>query len=81
TYTFELPDNPEIVIKRPKESLKLDAGEKSKQVVVLEASSNPNTTSENLIVPLRIRAFAEDAKNEVFVERESIFVYPPKSAQ
>ncbi|MDE7317200.1 MAG: cytochrome c oxidase accessory protein CcoG [Helicobacter sp.] len=80
TYTFELPDNPEIVIKRPKESLKLDAGEKSKQVVVLEATGNPNTTSENLIVPLRIRAFAEDAKDEVFVERESIFVYPPRSA-
>ncbi len=80
TYTFELPNNPEISIKRPKEPLKLDAGEKSKQVVVLESSTNPNTTSENLIVPLKIRAFAQDSKDEVFVERESIFVYPPKQA-
>ncbi len=78
TYYFEILNNDSIHIKRPKNGLLLEAGEKSKVVVVLESSHNPNTTQENLSVPLVIRAYAEDDDSHINVQRNTVFIYPPK---
>lgn len=79
TYSFELPNHSNLIIKSPKQALRLEAGERSKQVVVLETATNINSSNENLSIPIKIRAFAEDAKQTIWVERESIFIYPPKT--
>ncbi|TQR31883.1 cytochrome c oxidase accessory protein CcoG [Campylobacter sp. MIT 99-7217] len=66
-----------LKITKPSKPFTLKAGGKSKQIVVLEATQNlSQNLDQDTIIPLKIVAYATDDKENIIVERESIFVYP-----
>lgn len=76
-YSFELPDHPEIMIKRPSEPFFLKAGGKSKKVVILQTDQKlAENARKDTPVTIRVRAFAVNDKERISVERETVFVYP-----
>lgn len=82
-YYFEIETdgklNSDIEILRPKKPFKLEAGAKTKKIIVLKAKNNLNSnTQKDIIVPITIKAYAVD-DNKIFVYRKSIFIYPKKS--
>jgi len=88
-YYFEasidgVPNALEIV--RPSKDFKLPAGAKTKQIVILKANKilkNEHLKASNntdIILPLKIKAYAVDDKEKIVVYRDSIFVYPKKEA-
>ena len=66
-----------IFIKRPTEPIRLDAGKKAKQVVIL-ATNKELVKDDRKDTPLhiKIRAYAIDDKEKVAVERDTVFIYP-----
>lgn len=78
-FFFEITDHDGVLIERPSEPFPVKAGEKVKKIVVLytdkDLSEDPQKDTR---VPLNVRAYATDDES-VFVNREAIFVYPPKS--
>lgn len=77
TYTFEIVGNDKIEIERPKEPFELAAGQKRKKVVVLKTSHMlANDMRKDVPIPLEIRAYAVDDKENITVERDTVFVYP-----
>lgn len=77
TYYFEIVGNDKITIKRPAEPFKLGAGKKKKKVVVLETKEQlANNARKDVPIPLLIRAFATDDKENIVVDRETVFFYP-----
>jgi len=79
TYYFEV-DNPAIKIERPSEPFLLEAGQKAKKIVILSTAEQlAPAERQDTPVPIKIKAFAIDAKDRIIVERDAIFVYPRKS--
>jgi len=79
TYYFEV-DNPAIKIERPSEPFMLEAGKKAKKIVILSTTEElVPTDRKDTPVPIKIKAFATDAKDRIIVERDAIFVYPRQS--
>jgi len=77
SYYFEIVGNDKITIKRPSEPFNLGAGQKKKKVVILETKEQlANNTRKDVPVPILIRAYAIDEKEEIMVEREMVFFYP-----
>jgi len=77
TYYFEIVGNEKITIDRPSEPFVLGAGQKKKKVVILETKEQlANNTRKDVPVPIVIRAFATDDKENIMVEREQVFFYP-----
>lgn len=77
TYTFEIVGNDKIEIERPKEPFELAAGQKRKKVVVLKTPHMlANDMRKDVPIPLKIRAYAVDDKENITVERDTVFVYP-----
>jgi len=77
TYYFEIVGNDKITIDRPSEPFVLGAGQKKKKVVILETKEQlANNTRKDVPVPIVIRAFATDDKENIMVEREQVFFYP-----
>ena len=79
TYYFEvegdLRDKLEIV--RPKESFSIAPGKKRKKVVVLRTHEKlADSTRKDVPIPVTIKAYAEDDKKKIVVERHTVFVYP-----
>lgn len=65
-----------VKIIKPSKPFKLGAGEKTKKIVVLEATKElGNNDKKDIIIPLRIKAYALDDE-KIVIFRESIFVYP-----
>jgi len=76
-YFFEIVDNKDIKIIRPKKSFKLGAGKKKKKVVVMQTSKElANDKRKDIPIPITIRAYAEDNKELITVLRKTVFVYP-----
>ncbi|MDY0237741.1 MAG: FixG Ig-like domain-containing protein, partial [Campylobacterales bacterium] len=73
-FYFEIDDK-SIEIKQPKEPFLLEAGVKSKKIVILTKKRDLKT-EEDLSIPITIKAFATDNKDEIFVTRDASFVYP-----
>lgn len=61
-----------LEIVTPKEPFKVKAGGKSKQIVRITTKENLEAGDHDII----IRAFAVDAKDRIFVERKTKFIYP-----
>lgn len=91
TYYFEaqiegVNDKEVFKIVRPSKEFKLRAGEKRKQIVILEANKDLNTLGVRLnentdtILPLKITAYAIDERERIEIFRDSIFVYPKQEA-
>lgn len=82
-YYFEATvndSNEKLEILRPKKAFKLEAGEQSKQIVVLKANSElAKDDSKDTILHITIKAYANDDKENISVLRESIFVYPKQT--
>jgi cytochrome c oxidase accessory protein FixG len=77
TYYFEIVNNDKIEIIRPKESFSIAPGKKRKKVVVLRTKEKlANDARKDVPIPVTIRAFATDDKENIIVERHTVFVYP-----
>ena len=77
TYYFQIDNNPDIKIERPKEPFKVMAGKKTQKIVILSTNkilSKDNT--KDTIFPLSITAYAVDQKDKIVVHRKTIFAYP-----
>jgi polyferredoxin len=79
TYFFEIEGDlkNKIEIVRPKESFSIAPGKKRKKVVVLRTKERlANDTRKDVPIPVTIKAYAEDNKEKIVVERHTVFVYP-----
>lgn len=75
-YYFEI-DNPDIKIVRPAKEVKFKAGTKRKIIVRLVATKQlVNDERKDTIIPIVIKAFAVDDKENINIERKTIFAYP-----
>lgn len=76
SYYFEI-DNKDIQIHRPQEPVKIGAGYKRKIIVSLYTDKTlANDDRKDTIFPIKIKAYAMDDKENIVVNRDSIFVYP-----
>jgi cytochrome c oxidase accessory protein FixG len=77
TYFFEIVGNEKIKIKRPTEPFRVNAGAKKKKVVILEAVEPlVEASAQDTPVPVKIRAYAIDDKENIVIDREAVFIYP-----
>jgi cytochrome c oxidase accessory protein FixG len=77
TFYFEVVGKNDINITRPTEPFKLDAGGKAKKVVVLTTEEElANDDRKDTPIPIQVRAYAVDAKDKIFVLRDTVFFYP-----
>ncbi|MDE5926583.1 MAG: cytochrome c oxidase accessory protein CcoG, partial [Helicobacter sp.] len=80
-FYFEVQNNTEIQIKRPSKPFRIEAGEKSKQVVVLYTEANlAENAQKDTHIPLEIKAYAVDSQEPIEVFRKSVFIYPPNKS-
>lgn len=78
SYFFEV-DNPGIEILKPKEAIKVGAGAKRRTVVRLVTKqdlANGQNERKDLIIPIVIKAYATDDKENIAITRKTIFSYP-----
>ena len=78
SYFFEV-DNPGIEILKPKEAIKIGAGAKRRTVVRLVTKqdlANGQNERKDLIIPIVIKAYATDDKENIAITRKTIFSYP-----
>ncbi len=76
-YYFEVVSHPEIKIQRPDKPFKLGAGQKMNKVVILYTTEDiVKDKTKDTPIPIKIRAFAVDAKDKISVTRDTIFVFP-----
>ena len=62
---------------RPKEPFGIAPGKKRKKVVVLRTKDKlADNTRKDVPIPVTIRAFAVDDKENISVIRHTVFVYP-----
>ena len=79
TYYFEIEGDlkNKLEIIRPKESFSIAPGKKRKKVVVLRTKEIlANDARRDTPIPVTIRAYATDDKENIVVERHTVFVYP-----
>lgn len=78
-FYFEVMDNPDIKIVKPSEPFDLGADKMVKKVVVLSSTNTENVKAhEDTITKIKIRAYAVDSNETVFVLRDTVFIYPGK---
>jgi len=78
-YYFEV-NNKDIHIVRPSHAFMLNARKKIKKIVILKTTKRlVNTYKEDTPIPIKIKAYAVDEKNEIVVFRKTIFFYPNES--
>ncbi|NWF67398.1 MAG: cytochrome c oxidase accessory protein CcoG [Campylobacterales bacterium] len=76
-YFFEIVGNDDIKIIRPEEPFELKAGAKAKKVVILETKKVlVQDERKDTPIPIKIKAYALDDKDNIVVNRDSVFVYP-----
>ena len=77
TYTFEIINNDKIRIVRPKNPIKIGAGHKAKEVVILETADQlAQSHGRDVSIPVKIKAYAIDEPERIVIERDMIFTYP-----
>ncbi len=76
-YYFEVVSHPKIKIQRPDKPFKLGAGQKMNKVVILYTTEDiVKDKTKDTPIPIKIRAYAVDAKDKISVVRDTIFVFP-----
>jgi cytochrome c oxidase accessory protein FixG len=79
TYYFETT-NPDVVVKKPSKPFVIQAGRKTKEVVILSSSSQfSKSKEEDTLLALQIKAYATDDKENIVVLRDTTFIYPSQS--
>lgn len=78
TYTFEIINNDKIQVVRPKKvMIKIGAGFKAKEVVVLQTNERlAESRDKDVSIPVKIKAYAIDDPKKIVIERDLIFTYP-----
>ncbi len=77
TYFFEIVGNDKIKIIRPKKEFVIKAGKKEKIIVVLETSEElANNRKKDVAIPVAIKAYAVDDKENIIIDRSAVFIYP-----
>ena len=79
SYYFEIegPLKGKLEIVRPKEEFSIAPGKKRKKVVVLRSKEKlADDARKDVPMPVTIRAYATDDKENIMVERHTVFVYP-----
>jgi len=77
TYTFEIMNNDKIKIVRPKYPVKISAGYKAKEVVILETNEHlAESHDKDVSIPVQIKAYAIDEPEKIVIFRDLIFTYP-----
>ena len=80
-YYFEIVNNENIHIVRPKKAFKIKSGKKRKEVVILETQKMLNNDSEiDIPISLHIRAYSVNDDANISVDRKTVFVYPNADA-
>jgi len=78
-YYFEV-NNKYIQILRPSKPFMLKAKKKIKKVVILKTTKKlVNTYKKDTPIPITIKAYAIDEKDEIVVLRKTVFFYPSES--
>lgn len=76
-YSFKVKDRDDIEIMRPTHKISVQAGGKTKEVVILRAKKIlAHSNSHDITLPIIIEAYAIDAPDKIKVETKSVFVYP-----
>jgi len=76
TYKIEI-SNKDIKIVRPKKEIKLKAGEKRKEILILRTKKDLSKfQSKDTILQIKIISYAIDNKEKIKVERKAIFIHP-----
>ena len=76
TYYFEIVNNKDIKIVRPKKPFAVIPGKKVKKVVILETDKVlAKDTTKDVPIPIKIKAYAVDDP-KIAVYRDTIFVFP-----
>jgi cytochrome c oxidase accessory protein FixG len=77
TYYFDIVCNDKIEIVRPTKPFSIAPGKKRKKVVVLRTHDKlADSTRKDVPIPVTIRAYATDDKENIVIERHTVFVYP-----
>ena len=75
-YYFEIVNNKDIKIVRPKKPFTVVPGKKVKKVVILETDKVlAKDTTKDVPIPIKIKAYAVDDP-KIAVYRDTIFVFP-----
>ncbi len=76
-YYFDIEDNDDITILRPKNPFKLSAGGKAKKIVILQTKKElVKDDRKDTPITISIKAYAVDEAKRIVVNRETVFVYP-----
>jgi len=77
-FFFEVVGRDDIEITRPNRPFTVRSGGKVKKIVVLKAKGQIGTDADRTSkLPIKIRSYAIDAKDQIFAVRDSVFMYPP----
>jgi hypothetical protein len=77
TYYFDIVGNDKIEIVRPKKPFSIAPGKKRKKVVVLRTHDKlADSTRKDVPIPVTIKAYATDDKENIVIQRHTVFVYP-----
>ncbi|PAF54146.1 cytochrome c oxidase accessory protein CcoG [Helicobacter sp. 13S00482-2] len=78
SYGFEILNNDDLFIKQPTNDIRVKAGGKSKQIVIIRTKKTlGDNSSKDSFTPITIQAYAIDEPT-ISVKRKSFFVYPEK---
>ena len=78
-FYVEIVNSKNIVVNKPTKPFLIKAHESKKRTFYLQAEHMRRAMNGAAShVPVTVRAFAVDAKDKVFVLRDTIFIYPPK---
>ncbi len=76
-YYFEVVNNPDIKVLRPKKPFKVKAGGEDVQIVRLGTRKILSTDkTKDTVHPITIHAYAIDDKDKISVTRETVFGFP-----
>lgn len=76
-YYFEIVNNKDIKIERPKKPFVVIPGKKVKKVVILYTDKIlAKNTEKDVTFPITIKAYAVDDPKKISVIRKTIFVFP-----
>jgi len=77
-YYFEIEGRGDIEIARPGAPFTVQPDQKAKKIVVLRTDKKIGSNVDNYTkIPITIKAYALDDKENIVVTRETVFVYPP----
>ncbi|AQW85658.1 cytochrome c oxidase accessory protein [Campylobacter pinnipediorum subsp. caledonicus] len=77
SYFFDT-NNTNIKILSPKKPFGIKAGYKKKIIVTLASENLNQNSTKDIPTKIKIKAFADDSKDLINVDRDTIFVYPKK---